>query len=271
MKFPTFICIIAISITSCISRLESFLVKDINKDGLNGNVKSVETYAYKKIQIPKINTPPAVPSSSMPDKDIWIKHRYYPRYSKIDTLFEILTSKIAYNQKGNRIEYIEFQVDDVLATWICSTPEEVQDMRSYRPQPRIIDETLFKHFKYNYNKDNVLENILCLNPDGSFKLRTEYHFSKLRRKIIDSTFYENRGLRSTNNSRLTRYGISEPDWVSNKSGRQFDNDNKIIVKGKIHYYYDEFDRHGNWIKCTKYYEGPTKKNPVYLRRVIEYF
>lgn len=275
MKFYIFICIIAISITSCKSKLESFLLTDINKDGLTGNVRSVETYAYKEIVILKNITSRALyktkAGSSKPGKYELMIISNVPVYNSIDTLFEILTSKIIYNQKGNRVEYIEYQVDDVLASWKYSTPDQLQDSRSYRSKPQIIDDAIFKHLKYNYNKDNVLEGILYLNCDGSFKLRTEYHFSPMRRKIIDSTFYENRGLSSTKTSRLTKYGISEPGWVSNKSGWQFDIDNKIIVEGKIHYYYDEFDRQGNWIRCTKYYEGPTKENPVYLRRVIEYF
>jgi hypothetical protein len=263
MRFLVLLCII-ISITSCRSRLESFLINDIEKDGLSGNVKLIEVYAYKDILIEK-------PDTAKQGIDGWTIGREINEYSSIDTIFEILLSKTIYNQKGNRIENIEYQSDNILATWNYLTPDNYYDIGHYRSKPQVINEKIFQHLKYNYNNDNVLESILSLNFDGSFKSKTEFHFFTLKRKIIDSTFFDNRGLSNTTTRRLTKYGISEPDWISNNSGYQFDSKHKIIIAGEIHYYYDEYDKYGNWIKVTKFYKGQTKENPVYLRRVIEYY
>ncbi len=263
MRFLIFI-IIIIQITSCRSRLDSFLIPDILKEGLSEDVKSIETYAYKDIIIEK-------PYTSKPSKNGWIEGRTIREYSSIDTIFEIILSKRIYNPKGNRIENFEYQSDNVLATWKYLTPDNFLEADDYRSKPQQINEELFQHIKYSYNNDNVLECTLNLNLDGSFIYKTEYHFFPIKRKIIDSTFYENGGLKNTTTKRLTKYGISEPDWISNKSRYQFDSKNKIIIQGEIHYYYDEYDKHGNWIRVTKFYKGSTKENPVYLRRVIEYY
>lgn len=263
MKILAFLCVI-ISMTSCKSRLESFLISDIKKDGLFGNVRSIETYAYKKILIKK-------PDTAKPDKNGWLRVRSLNEYSSIDTIFEILLSKTLYNQQGNRMENNEYQTDKVLATWNYSPPDYFYDVSFYRSKPQIFDDKLYKHLKYNYSEDNILESIKNMNPDGSFKFLTEYHYYPLRKKIIDSTFYENRGLAWTTTKRLTKYGIYEPIWLSNKTDCQFDSNNNIIVEGTIHYYYDEYDEHGNWVKLTKFYQGEKKGNPVHFRRVIEYY
>lgn len=273
MRFLVLLSII-ISISSCRSRLDSFLINDIVKDGLSGNVKSIETYAFKNILIEKPDTDTYSDTRSPSKKGKWISSREIrsiSEYTSIDTIFEIKLSKIIYSPNGNRIEHFEYQTDNVLATWNYLTPDYFLGVGHYRSKPQLINEELFQHLKYNYNNDNVLESILNFNLDGSFKFKTEYHFYPIKRKIIDSTFYENGGLNKTTTRRLTKYGIYEPDWIYNKSDYQFDSNNRIIVAGEIHYYYDENDKYGNWIRVTKFYKGPTKENPVYLRRVIEYY
>jgi len=247
--------------SGCKTDIEHYLMSDIEKDALKGPVASVKVYASRRIEIYIFQKN---------DDSGWIKGNQNWNETK-DTIFEILLTQYFYNESGYRTEFIKFQNAEDLAKWKYSNPSSFLEPGYYKSEPLKINDKLFQHFIYSYNEYSVLRKLIRLNPDKSIKSISAYYYTPFMRNIIDSTFYENGGFIYTYKTKRTKFGLDKPIWALSNPGLQFDKTHNILIDGKIHYYYEDFDEYGNWINATKYYDGPNKNIPVSLKREILYY
>jgi len=254
MRSVVLVCIAYLILGSCKAKRRE-LMNDAEKDALKGNVESVCLYAYRWFETISVD-------STTTDSD---GKKKITEKMAIDTE-RVLLSTTKYTKSGFYSEIQKHRNDTLLSRW--SYRQSKDTLHAHLSRLKQVDPDLFLHKKYFYNTDNV-SIVIFYNAKGDGVLREK--ITCRRKYIIDSTFYFNGGLKESSRVFLTCYGLDIPEWVRPDSGIQYDSNHNLLIDNNVHYYYEEYDKAGNWVRAVKYYNGPERDKPVYLKREITYY
>ncbi|MEI6091740.1 MAG: hypothetical protein WCR42_14890 [bacterium] len=135
---------------------------------------------------------------------------YEYKDGKIDLGSKRLSESFTYDEKGNKVEYMQFYADKPIDTYCCKNPSRGNEYeKSFNIQTG--DNFIKKSYKYD-NRNNKVEEIE-LNPNGSILEKYTYKYDEKSREIEhifyygDSTVKEKIITKYFENSEVSEYEI----------------------------------------------------------------
>jgi len=137
-----------------------------------------------------------------------------------------MSESITYDEKGNKVEYMQFYADKPTDTYCCKNPSRGTEYeKSFNNQTQ--ENFTKKSYKYD-NRNNKIEEIE-LQPNGKIVEKSTYKYDEKSREIEHLTYYgdstvkEKRITKYLDNSEVSEYEVSNyrldgtlEEWYSTK-------------------------------------------------------